>query len=311
MPVIDITNKKFNKLLVLQRDESKKGGAAYWICKCDCGNIISTRGSNLRSGKKQDCGCGKKGINNINLDLNSLIGKTFGRLTVINRDLSKPIGHGYSSYWICQCECGNTVSVSHQQLTTGGTKSCGCLKSELLAKKNEKDLTNQKFGMVTAKENTYKLSQHHSYIWRCECDCGNTEYYVSAENLLSGKINSCGCNTRSLGEQRIEKILIDNNILFIPEYRFINSIISNKRYDFAIINENNDVIRLIEFDGEQHYKAKDNYFDGEQGFIKRQQNDNIKNQYALQNNIPLVRIPYTELNNLSLELIMGNTYLIS
>lgn len=308
MQVIDLTGLRFNKLQVLKRDLTKTGGAAYWICQCDCGNIKSIRGSDLRKGKI-DCGCGLKERLSHSIDTTSQIGKKYGRLTVIERDMSKPIGHGCGSYWICQCDCGNKTSVNLSQLTSGKTKSCGCLRSELRIEKNTKDLTNQRFGMVVAKENTQQLSNHSSYIWRCECDCGNLSYYVPAEVLLSGKIHSCGCNTRSYGEQKINNILLDNNITFVQQYRFINSPIPLLRYDFAILNDDNQVIRLIEFDGEQHFRPKD-IFGGEEGFRIQQQHDLLKNEYAKQCSIPLIRIPYYELNNLSLKLIMGDKYLI-
>jgi len=74
MPVIDLLGKKFGKLTVLERDMSKTGGAAYWICKCDCGNIISTRGTSLRDGSKQDCGCINKEKRRNNVDITKYIG---------------------------------------------------------------------------------------------------------------------------------------------------------------------------------------------------------------------------------------------
>lgn len=43
---------------------------------------------------------------------------------------------------------------------------------------------------------------------------------------------------------------------------------------------------------------------------KRQEHDRIKNEYAKSHNIPLIRIPYTELDNISLDTIMGNKFLI-
>lgn len=52
-----------------------------------------------------------------------LLGKTFGRLLVIEQDLRKS---GTSTCWICVCECGNVCSVSSQSLTAGRTVSCGC-----------------------------------------------------------------------------------------------------------------------------------------------------------------------------------------
>jgi hypothetical protein len=56
----------------------------------------------------------------------NLIGKKFGHLTVIKRDTSKV---GKNIYWICRCDCGNTVSVRSGDLKDGSSKSCGCIKS--------------------------------------------------------------------------------------------------------------------------------------------------------------------------------------
>lgn len=38
--------------------------------------------------------------------------------------------------WVCECDCGNTISVPGILLTTGGTQSCGCLQREILVKRN-------------------------------------------------------------------------------------------------------------------------------------------------------------------------------
>lgn len=54
-----------------------------------------------------------------------LTGKNFGRLTVLKED---PIRRNNRVFWICQCECGNEVSVGRNELQSGQTKSCGCLK---------------------------------------------------------------------------------------------------------------------------------------------------------------------------------------
>lgn len=309
MPIKDIQNQQFGKLLVLERDKEKTGGAAYWICKCDCGKIISVRGSYLRSGQKRDCGCEYKNKQKQNIDTTSLIGKNFGRLTVLERDLSTEIGHKKPSKWICQCECGKTISVIHSSLTSGKTKSCGCLRAELLSKSNYKDIKGMKFGMITAIENTNKKNKHGSFIWKCECDCGNTNFTCSAENLLESKILSCGCSKiNSKGEFLIEKILIENNIQFAKEQTFFDLKGKNNcflRYDFAIYNNDNKIVRLIEFDGEQHYNPKSRWYTNE-GIIR----DQIKNDYAKQHNIPLVRIPYSFLNKLNIEYLLGEQFLV-
>lgn len=241
------------------------------------------------------------------IDLTSMVGKRFGRLLVIERDLDKPRGHGQPSYWICKCDCGNTISVSASNLTRGKTLSCGCYRSELVSQKNTKDITNKKYGLLTAIKNTMKKNNHNCYIWLCECACGNTCYY-SVEDLQSKKIVSCGCKHKPMGEITIENILIENNISYKSQFSFFDlksDIGYPLRYDFAIFDENNNLIRLIEFDGQQHYDKNSKFYSDRLILL-----DNLKNNYAKEHNIPLIRIPYWELKNLSLEMLLSNKYLI-
>lgn len=55
-------------------------------------------------------------------------GQKFGRLTVIKFHSIDPIRK--ESQWLCRCECGNEVVVKGYKLTSGHTKSCGCLNRE-------------------------------------------------------------------------------------------------------------------------------------------------------------------------------------
>lgn len=52
-----------------------------------------------------------------------LTGKQFGRLTVKHRVESR----NGKRMWLCACSCGGTKEVATSHLTSGGTKSCGCL----------------------------------------------------------------------------------------------------------------------------------------------------------------------------------------
>ena len=66
-------------------------------------------------------------------------------------------------------------------------------------------------------------------------------------------------------------------------------------------------MRLIEFDGPQH---NDNgKFFGIDEFKKLQYHDALKNQYALSHNIPLIRIPYSKRDTMSIEDLLGDQYL--
>lgn len=126
---IDLTDKIFTKLKVLERDKeyekNVKNSCAYWKCQCECGKIITVNGAALRSGHTKSCGCLQKEIASKN-SIKDLTGKTFDNLKVIERDLTKPIGHQKKAYWICECKCGNKISVISDSLISGHTTSCGC-----------------------------------------------------------------------------------------------------------------------------------------------------------------------------------------
>lgn len=56
--VIDLTNKKFGKLMVIRRAvEAENNRGALWECKCNCGGKKVVRGTSLTSGNTQSCGC--------------------------------------------------------------------------------------------------------------------------------------------------------------------------------------------------------------------------------------------------------------
>ena len=67
-----------------------------------------------------------------------LTNQRFGRLTAIElygsiRDKNN-VPH---RYWLCKCDCGETVKVRTHDLNRGAIKSCGCLHSDLLAERNK------------------------------------------------------------------------------------------------------------------------------------------------------------------------------
>ena len=58
----DFIGKRFDKLVIIKRDETNK---KKWLCKCDCGNIVSREIWNLRKNKFNSCGCNTKNTNRI------------------------------------------------------------------------------------------------------------------------------------------------------------------------------------------------------------------------------------------------------
>lgn len=102
----DLTGQKFGLLYVEGRAENVKPGRPAWICRCDCGNITTVSSTALtKTGGTKSCGCLRRKASPTLVDIT---GQKFGLLTVMRKDITTESG---KAKWICQCDCGNTVSV--------------------------------------------------------------------------------------------------------------------------------------------------------------------------------------------------------
>lgn len=119
--------------------------------------------------------------------------------------------------------------------------------------------------------------------------CG--EPFVTSYNSFThhgGQFCSNCTRSHSVGENKIEEYLNDNNILFEREYRFdgCKDKISLP-FDFYLPDYN----MAIEYQGTQHYEPVD-YFGGKENLEYVQKHDNIKSTYCEENAIYLLVIPY-------------------
>lgn len=286
----DFTGQKFNKLTAIERLPNYKGNyKTYYKCKCECGNERIVYGYYLTSGKVKMCKeCMKEKGSSKRIDYT---GQKFGRLT-IEKMLYNYNNTGYT-YVKCICDCGNEAIIAMCNIKQGNTQSCGCYEIESRYNRNNYyiDIIGQKFGMLTVINKTDKRDSNGSIIWKCLCDCGNyTE--VNSTNLKRGHTFSCGCRHRSKNEIFIYNLLTDLNVDFEEEKRFNDCRNVSKSdtlpFDFYI----NSKKIAIEYDGQQHFEAIP-HWGGEQKLKTTQENDNIKNQYCIDNNIKLLRLPYT------------------
>ena len=70
------------------------------------------------------------------------------------------------------------------------------------------------------------------------------------------------------------------------------------------MDDNNNLIKLIEFDGEQHYKPVD-YFGGQEQFERQKDRDKKKDEYCLNHNIKLQRISYQDYDKINLDMLLS------
>lgn len=230
-------------------------------------------------------------------------GHIYGNLIVLGRAGSKK----GKATWNCQCECGKIKEYPGDALRRGEATSCGeCeLKRKRcseVGKKNLIDPTGQKFGRLTVIERT-DTPDHvkNGTFWKCLCDCGN--YHIAeATNLKRGNVLSCGC-LKSKGEEKISSILRNLHVNFVPQYtenRFEMSTTYLPYFDFAIFNNENKLLCLIEYNGEQHYKYYNNpkSWNNKENFLKTQRRDSEKKKICEKYQIKLYIISYKEFDNL-------------
>lgn len=116
------------------------------------------------------------------------VGDRYGKLLVIEEDTKK--GNRGQIKWICRCDCGNVTSILTDNLRTGITKSCGCLRNEALI-----DEVGNKYGglkVISRVKNDKKNDRQAR--WLCLCVCGK-EKIVNGKDSRSETFTSCGyCN---------------------------------------------------------------------------------------------------------------------
>ena len=219
------------------------------------------------------------------------IGNQYGSLKIIG---CTRLPNDRKISWICECKCGRIVCVYGSDLRKNKITSCGhrCDKIE--------DLTGLTFNALEVLYLDPKMPKNfpdRMYHWVCRCkECGSL-ISVSHRNLKNGLTQSCGC-IKSKGELKIRYLLNEYNIPFVTEKIFETCRFKNTnayaKFDFYINNE-----YLIEYDGQQHFR--ENNWNHEVSLLERQLRDQFKNQWCKENNIPLIRIPYTYYDNITID----------
>lgn len=280
--LIDETGNKYGTLTVISLTKDHNNRTA-WLCQCDCGNQKIARGSDLRKGRITSCGCKKgKHPNNIR----DITHKKFGMLTAIKYEYSK----NNKQYWSFQCDCGNTVIKHKGAVIHGDICSCGCSSSRLKSEKLRAEIPiGQVFGLQKVIADATDWTKDSITKVLCECEKCHTQKVFRLADLKSGNTYSCIC-CNSYPEYIIKELLQEKSINYSLQQTMPGLISKNNsslRFDFGIKDENNNIIGLIEYNGEQHYRLWE-YDRSKQDFIDRQDRDKLKIDYCKKYSIPLL-----------------------
>lgn len=134
----DLVGQRFGRLTVLKRSEDHvtAGGRKLvtYACVCDCGNEKIVRADKLRKGSTRSCGCivrekskisiknaANTAVENKRKRRAALVGKRFGRLTVLSIDGADNNGMYRAR---CRCDCGEVCSITINNLVCGRSTQC-------------------------------------------------------------------------------------------------------------------------------------------------------------------------------------------
>lgn len=227
----EITLAEGSRLKVLHKIEdstTSKKKRFYYMCECSCGKIKRVRSDALKTTKS--CGCltleaanrpeqiarlRKACLENPRQKEN-IIGRVFGRLTVVEEDEPTTTPKGRKlNYWKCSCRCGNTHRVEASALRQGKILSCGCVYPEYVDSDfmSIQECFLDKAKKVHGDKYTYDKTEYlHSKIKVIVTCPTHGDFLAIAGNFLMG----CGCKPCSVDNRRTgrEKFIEQSQLLF-------------------------------------------------------------------------------------------------
>lgn len=154
------------------------------------------------------------------INYENVIGEKFNRLTIKKFSHYKKYGTTKHMYYVCECDCGNIVTVNYYNLKKGNTSSCGCLAKETIKK-------------IKSKRNKYEFKDNYVIGYTTNT---NKQFFVDIEDYDKisnmcwsendkGYIISNSLNRKSA--IRLHRFILD---LDKDDKRIVDHI-NNKRYD--------------------------------------------------------------------------------
>lgn len=215
----------------------------------------------------------------------------FNNITVLTFTNTK-CGHSFSTTWKSLLRYKKCFICAKQENTIRKTRPHEEIVEEML------NLVGSEYSIISKYEHSdKKIKVKHNNI-----ECDYHEYEVYWYNFKAG--HRCPkCSNISKGEREIATYLKDSEIKYTQQFKLDDCRNSQVLpFDFGILDESDNLLCLLEYDGQQHFKPVQ--FGGitkeraEENLLKTQLNDSIKNEYCKSNNIPLIRIPYWDFDRI-------------
>lgn len=260
--------------------------------QCQCGNIFQATLNGFNRANKRQCNkC--SGVVSWNAEL---IAKY-----ISNHSNVKPLNINenlkYLSNLKLRCGCGEVYETNFSNFKKNKYKCCyNCMikkRSENI--RNSYDEIKNNIESIESYKLISKIYKNYRRKLKIKCPKGHV-FYMSYKNFY---YEGCRCLicSESKGEKRVREYLSMHSLKHKRQFTFDDlkgvggSLL---RFDFAVLDELNNLKLLIEYDGEFHFNKQ---YDAD-GFEILQAHDKLKNDYCKNKNIKLIRIPYWEFENI-------------
>lgn len=191
---------------------------------------------------------------------------------------------------------GLSPQTPHDHLSGRGCYKCG---KQSMARKQSltRDEVVRRCNEIFDNKYDYSLfTEYHSKKDIIQVICpDHGAWSVSVDNHLY-RHSGCPHCKRSLGEERISKYLLSNNIDFKEQYRIKNEYLfcgnTIMMVDYYLPRFNT----IIEYNGIQHYK--ENPLFNTRTLAQQQERDNAVRYYCKEHGIKLIEIPYSDYDSI-------------
>lgn len=257
---------------------------------CECGKVFTVAFNSFKAKKFKMCrSCANVMANTQRLTL-EYVKKKVGEIS--NCELLEKEYLNNSTKMKFRCGCGEIFYTSwsefNRKTPNNTNRKCNKCTEQYTWNYNEVVEFVKNNSECELLENNYK-TLHTKMRFKCSCSEEFFATFREFRDRMKRRCNTCS-KKRSSFEEHIVHILNKHNIKFVEQYTYDNCIgvkgVNRTPFDFYLPDYNT----LIEADGQQHFEIKFGRTEGE--FLETQQNDSIKTKFCIDNNIPLIRIPY-------------------
>jgi hypothetical protein len=253
-----------------------------------CGNIYSVKPSFFLGGNRcPKCARNsKKTTSQYKSDVYDLVGSEYVVLGEYK--------HSKSKINKLHVKCGSEFLVAPNDFLRGGR----CPHCSPVAMKTTEQFKQDVYNLVQDEYivlGEYKGVKRKLTMRHCIENC-NYEWDILPTNFLKG--TRCPKCCESKGEKRISDFLDKYKVNYKRQYRIDECRnIYPLPFDFAIFDERDQLLYLIEYDGVQHFIPIET-FGGNERFNYTRENDQIKSKFCNKNNLNLIRISYLDFENI-------------